>query len=76
MSILKSKMQSLVDKSIDTLSIFETTKKQLSSINLEIEIEKSFREEKIESLKNELSILDSHKINNDKVINNIEKFFN
>lgn len=76
MSILKSKMQSLVDKSIDTLSIFETTKKQLSSINLEIEAEKSYRELKIESLKSELSILDNHKTNNDKVINNIEKFFN
>lgn len=71
----KTKLQSLISKSNNIVSIFEKTKNDINKINDEIVKELSDRSEQIQSLNTELTILGEQMIKNNKVLTNIDKFF-
>ena len=75
MNILKNKMNSLVLKGNKILSVFEKTKKELLDINFELSMEEEERLSKMEDISNELAIISEHKDKNNKIIKNIDKFF-
>lgn len=71
----KTKLQSLIEKSENIVSIFEKTKNNLMKVSDEIDKEALNRLDQIEVLKSELDILNGQLIKNEKVILNIDKFF-
>lgn len=71
----KTKLQSLISKSENIFSIFEKTKNDIINVNNEIQIESVNRIETIKVLNAELDILNSQKVKNEKVLINIDKFF-
>lgn len=71
----KTKLQSLISKSEGILSVFEKTKNEITVVNNEIDKESQDRFEKIKLLKNEMDILKSQRVKNEKVLTNIDKFF-
>lgn len=71
----KTKLQSLVERSENIVSIFEKTKNDITKVNSEIEAEAKLKFEKIDLLTAELDILKSQKFKNEKVLTNIDKFF-
>jgi hypothetical protein len=71
----KTKLQSLIAKSENIVSVFEKTKNDIIVVNNEIEKEAEGRLEQIKSLNSELDILKSQKVKNEKVLTNIDKFF-
>ena len=76
MSILgKSKLQTLLERSEKTFSIFEKTKNDIVTLNSEIGNEEKVRLDAIELLNSELTQLNDQKIKNNKVLENINKFF-
>lgn len=74
-NIFQSKLESLVQQSADTLSIFDKAINNLTKINTEIVNEKAIRSAKIVSIENELNSLDIQESKNTKVLENIKKFF-
>lgn len=74
-NIFQSKLESLVQQSADTLSIFDKAINDLTKINTEIVNEKAIRSAKIVSIENELNSLDIQESKNTKVLENIKKFF-
>lgn len=76
MSILgKSKLQTLLERSEKTFSIFEKTKDDIVTLNSEIGNEEKVRLDAIELLNSELTQLNDQKVKNNKVLENINKFF-
>ena len=76
MSILgKSKLQTLLERSEKTFSIFEKTKNDIVTLNSEIGNEEKVRLDAIELLNSELTQLNDQKAKNNKVLENINKFF-
>ena len=71
----KTKLQSLISKSENIFSIFEKTKKEITIVNDEIAKEAVIREEKMKSLNTEINILNEQIVKNNKVLTNIDKFF-
>lgn len=71
----KTKLQSLISKSENIVSIFEKTKNDIITVNSEIEKEAEVRFDKIKLLNEELDTLKSQKVKNEKVLSNIDKFF-
>jgi hypothetical protein len=71
----KTKLQSLISKSENIFSIFEKTKNDIIKVNSEIEIEAKQRFDQIDLLNSELDTLKSQKVKNEKVLINIDKFF-
>lgn len=71
----KTKLQSLISKSEGILSVFEKTKNDIIVVNNEIEKETRIRFDQIELLNSELSTLKFQKVKNEKVLTNIDKFF-
>jgi len=71
----KTKLQSLISKSENIFSIFEKTKNDIIKVNIEIEVEAGYRVSAIELLNTELDTLKSQKVKNEKVLINIDKFF-
>ena len=71
----KTKLQSLISKSENIVSVFEKTKSDLMKVSDEIDKEALDRLDQIEVLKSELDILNGQLIKNEKVILNIDKFF-
>lgn len=71
----KTKLQSLISKSENIFSIFEKTKNDIITVNNEIEKESKIRFDEIELLNSELNTLKSQKVKNEKVLINIDKFF-
>ena len=75
MTLGKTKLQTLVDKSEGILSVFEKTKNDIIKVNSEIEVEAKQRFDQIDLLTAELDILKSQKVKNEKIVTNIDKFF-
>jgi len=75
MTLGKTKLQSLISKSENIFSIFEKTKNDIIKVNSKIEVEASYRFSAIELLNTELDTLKSQKVKNEKVLSNIDKFF-
>jgi hypothetical protein len=75
MTLGKTKLQSLISKSENIFSIFEKTKNDIIAVNNEIETEAVDRLDKIRSLNTEVEILNIQKSKNEKVLLNIDKFF-
>lgn len=71
----KTKLQLLISKSEGILSVFEKTKNDITKVNSEIEVESKQRFDQIDSLTAELDVLKSQKVKNEKVLTNIDKFF-
>jgi len=71
----KTKLQSLISKSEGILSVFDKTKNDIIKVNSEIEVESKQRFDQIDSLTAELDVLKSQKVKNEKVLTNIDKFF-
>ena len=71
----KTRLQSLISKSENIVSVFEKTKSDLMKVSDEIDKEALDRLDQIEVLKSELDILNGQLIKNEKVILNIDKFF-
>jgi len=75
MTLGKTKLQSLISKSENIFSIFEKTKNDITIVNDEISKEAVKREEKMKSLNTEINILNEQIVKNNKVLSNIDKFF-
>lgn len=75
MTLGKTKLQSLISKSENIFSVFEKTKNDIIKVNSEIEVEAGYRISAIELLNTELSTLKSQKVKNEKVLTNVDKFF-
>lgn len=71
----KTKLQSLISKSENIFSIFEKTKNDIIKVNDEIAKESANRREQIQSLNTEVNILGEQIAKNNKVLANIDKFF-
>ena len=71
----KTKLQSLISKSENIFSIFEKTKNDIIKVNDEIAKESANRREQIQSLNTEVNILGEQIVKNNKVLVNIDKFF-
>ena len=71
----KTKLQSLISKSEGIFSVFEKTKNDIVKVNSEIETESKLRFDQIDLLTAELDVLKSQKFKNEKVLINIDKFF-
>lgn len=71
-----SKIDKIKKDSKKVLSIFEETINSLIEINNEASVEKTDREERIFTLKEEISSLESVISENNVVIKNIKKIFN
>jgi hypothetical protein len=71
----KTKLQSLIEKSESIVSVFEKTKNDISKINNEINIESTKKLDQIKMLTDELDILEFQKDKNQKMLTNINKFF-
>ena len=71
----KTKLQSLMAKSENIFSIFEKTKNDIIKVNDEIAKESANRREQIQSLNTEVNILGEQIVKNNKVLANIDKFF-
>lgn len=71
----KTKLQSLVEKSENIFSIFEKTKKEITIVNDKITKEVDDRIDKINLLNYETNILNEQIVKNNKVLINIDKFF-
>lgn len=71
----KTKLQSLISKSENIFSIFEKTKNDIIKVNDEIAKESANRREQIQSLNTEVNILGEQIVKNNKVLANIDKFF-
>ena len=75
MTLGKTKLQSLISKSENIFSIFEKTKNDIIKVNDEIAKESANRREQIQSLNTEVNILGEQIVKNNKVLANIDKFF-
>ena len=75
MNLGKTKLQSLISKSENIFSIFEKTKNDIIKVNDEIELETEKTYRNIVLLNVELDTLKSQKVKNEKVLSNIDKFF-
>ena len=71
----KTKLQSLISKSEGILSVFEKTKNDIIIVNDEISKEVADRKDKINLLNYEANLLNEQIIKNNKVLINIDKFF-
>lgn len=71
----KTKLQSLISKSENIFSIFEKTKSDIIKVNDEIETEAVNRLDQIRLLNTEVELLNIQKSKNEKVLSNIDKFF-
>lgn len=71
----KTKLQSLISKSENIFSIFEKTKNDIIKVNDEIETEAVNRLDQIRLLNTEVELLSIQKSKNEKVLSNIDKFF-
>lgn len=71
----KTKLQSLMAKSENIFSIFEKTKKEITIVNDEISKEVTDRKDKINLLNYEANLLNEQIVKNNKVLINIDKFF-
>ena len=71
----KTKLQSLISKSENIVSVFEKTKNDIIIVNDEISKEVADRKDKINLLNYEANLLNEQIIKNNKVLINIDKFF-
>ena len=71
----KTKLQSLISKSEGILSVFEKTKNDIIIVNDEISKEVADRKDKINLLNYEANLLNEQIVKNNKVLINIDKFF-
>lgn len=71
----KTKLQSLIAKSENIFSVFEKTKKEITIVNDEIAKEVNDRRDKINLLNYEANLLNEQIVKNNKVLVNIDKFF-
>lgn len=71
----KTKLQSLINKSENIFSVFEKTKKEITIVNDEITKEVDDRRSKINLLNYEANLLNEQIVKNNKVLVNIDKFF-
>ena len=71
----KTKLQSLISKSENIVSVFEKTKNDITIVNDEISKEVADRKDKINLLNYEANLLNEQIIKNNKVLINIDKFF-
>ena len=71
----KTKLQSLISKSENIFSIFEKTKNDIIIVNDEISKEVADRKDKINLLNYEANLLNEQIVKNNKVLINIDKFF-
>ena len=71
----KTKLQSLIIKSEGILSVFEKTKNDIIIVNDEISKEVADRKDKINLLNYEANLLNEQIVKNNKVLINIDKFF-
>ena len=71
----KTKLQSLISKSEGILSVFEKTKNDIMIVNDEISKEVADRKDKINLLNYEANLLNEQIVKNNKVLINIDKFF-
>lgn len=71
----KTKLQSLINKSENIFSVFEKTKKEITIVNDEITKEVDDRRSKINLLNYEANLLNEQIVKNNKVLTNIDKFF-
>ena len=71
----KTKLQSLISKSENIFSVFEKTKTEITIVNDEISKEVGDRRDKINLLNYETNLLNEQIVKNNKVLTNIDKFF-
>ena len=71
----KTKLQSLISKSENIVSVFEKTKNDITIVNDEISKEVADRKDKINLLNYEANLLNEQIVKNNKVLINIDKFF-
>lgn len=71
----KTKLQSLISKSEGILSIFEKTKNDIIIVNNEIDKETKIKCDQISLLEEEFETLTIQKVKNEKILTNIDKFF-
>ena len=71
----KTKLQSLISKSENIVSVFEKTKNDIIIVNDEISKEVADRKDKINLLNYEANLLNEQIVKNNKVLINIDKFF-
>ena len=71
----KTKLRSLISKSEGILSVFEKTKNDIIIVNDEISKEVADRKDKINLLNYEANLLNEQIVKNNKVLINIDKFF-
>ena len=75
MTLGKTKLQSLISKSENIFSVFEKTKNEINIVNDEITKEVDDRRSKINLLNYEANLLNEQIVKNNKVLSNIDKFF-
>lgn len=71
----KTKLQSLIAKSENIFSVFEKTKKEITIVNDEIAKEVNDRRHEINLLNYEANLLNEQIVKNNKILVNIDKFF-
>jgi len=75
MTLGKTKLQSLISKSENIFSIFEKTKNDIIAVNNEIDKESKIKCDQISLLEEEFETLTVQKVKNEKILSNIDKFF-